>query len=126
MNDYLSDMLTRIRNGQSVRKLIVKQRNTKVCVGVLNILWEEGFIRGFNINSTNEIEILLKYYNNLPVIKTIERISKSSRRVYSPIKTLWKIDNKSGIFVISTSKGIMSDSKARQLNIGGEVLCRIV
>ena len=126
MNDYLSDMLTRIRNGQSVRKLIVKQRNTKVCIGVFNILWEEGFIRGFSINTLGEVEISLKYYNNLPVIKIIERISKPGRRIYSPIKTLWQIDNKSGIFIISTSKGIMSDYKARQLNIGGEVLCRIV
>jgi small subunit ribosomal protein S8 len=127
MNDYLSDMLTRIRNGQSIHKLSVKQKKIKICILVLNVLWEEGYIRGYNfsVDNPNEVNILLKYHNNLPVIKKIERVSKPSKRIYSSIKSLWQVNN-TGIYILSTPKGILSDIKAKQLNTGGEVICKVM
>jgi small subunit ribosomal protein S8 len=127
MTDYLSDMLTRIRNGQHVSKISIKQRKTKLCLSVLDILWKEGFIRGYNYNdeNQNEVNILLKYYKNLPVIKKIETVSKPGKRIYSSSKILWHINNDLGIFILSTPKGVISDSQARKLNVGGEILCHI-
>jgi small subunit ribosomal protein S8 len=131
MRDNLSDMLTRIRNGQKagLMEIPLFAPTPKICVNVLNILYKEGYIRGFhkkyNKNKKSlEITVLLKYdTEGTPVIKSIERVSKPGKRVYTSINPLWKMKLGLGIFILSTPKGILTDLDARILNIGGEVLC---
>lgn len=130
MNDQISDMLTRIRNGQKIGllKINLYTPSSIKCISILNILYKEGFIRGFIINSVNPltIEVLLKYdsFGN-PVIKQINRISKPGRRFYSNIKSLWNLNAGLGIFIITTPKGIMTHLDAKVLNYGGEILCSV-
>lgn len=130
MNDQISDMLTMIRNGQKIGLLKVNlyTPSSIKCIAILNILYKEGFIRGFIINSINPltIEVLLKYdsFGN-PVIKQINRISKPGRRFYSNIKSLWNLNAGLGIFIITTPKGIMTHLDAKILNYGGEIICSI-
>lgn len=127
--DMLSDMLTRIRNGFMSKKMVISVLYSKENINVLNVLQEEGYINSFKVVDISagikRINVELKYYKNRPVIKEIKRISKSSRRVYSKAKDVPKIYNGLGISVISTSKGVMSDLKARDLGVGGEILCSV-
>lgn len=130
MNDQISDMLTRIRNGQraGLFKIVLYKPSSKVCLQILNVLYKEGFIRGFNIKSMHPlcIEVLLKYdsFGN-PTIKQISRISKPSRRQYINIKTLWNIKTGLGVYILSTPKGIMTHLDAKILNYGGEIICSV-
>jgi len=132
MRDYLSDMLTRIRNGQKAKLFEIDLHTPvpKYCIIILEILYKEGFIRGFKkqiINNKIYMKVLLKYdLEGNPVINKIQRISKQGCRVYTPIKALWKVNNGVGVFLISTPKGILTDKDARFLNSGGEVLCYII
>lgn len=133
MKDNISDMLTRIRNGQQAKKSYIFLYNPapKVCLNILNILYKEGFIRGYKkyynpIKKQLQWKVLLKYdYNGKSTIKQIVRISKPSRRVMIGIKSLWKLKSGMGIFIISTTKGLMTDKEARFLNLGGEVLLSV-
>lgn len=131
MKDNLSDMLTRIRNGQksNLSEIELFWPTPKICLNVLNILYKEGYIRGFKKISKNNkliIKVLLKYdIQGIPAMKTIERISKPSQKVYSSINSLWKVKTGLGIYILSTPKGILTDSDARFLNVGGEILCYI-
>jgi len=128
MNDLLSDMLTRIRNGQKARLHTVEAYYSKLLAGVCEVLVNEGFIKGYEkIGSEQKpmLNIELKYFEDQPVIKTIKRISKPGRREYSPINDLGKVNNGLGISILTTSKGVMSDRDARQQNVGGEVLCEV-
>lgn len=132
MRDNISDMLTRIRNGQQAKLFEIELFHPvpKVCLQILNILYKEGYIRGFKkvyLNKKLYIKVLLKYdLEGNPVINKITRVSKPGRRVYSSIKSLWKIKSGLGVFVLSTPKGIITDADARFLNTGGEVLCYIM
>ena len=128
--DTIADMLTRIRNGQKagLAKITLYTPSSKVCLKILNVLYKEGYIRGFKvINSAPlTIEVLLKYDNfGNPTIKQISRISKPSRRFYTNIKLLWNLKSGLGIFILSTPKGIMSHLDAKILNTGGEVICSV-
>ena len=128
LNDPLGDMLTRIRNAQERKRQKVVSPNSKLRARVLDVMIEEGYIRGYaevDKDGKSELEIELKYYNGEGVIKEIKRVSKPGRRVYSGFKSLPSIANGLGIAILSTPKGIMSDSKARDEKVGGEVLCNI-
>ena len=129
MTDPVGDMLTRIRNGQRAGKSSVVSPASKFRVRVLDVLEREGFIRGYLVRSDlkgmAEIEIELKYYEGTPVIRRIARVSKPGRRVYSSVKNLPRVYNGLGISILSTPRGVMSDSEARAASVGGEVLCMV-
>ncbi len=128
-SDPIGDMLTRIRNGQKARKSTIVSPASTLRENVLEVLKEEGYIRGYSREKVSEgidqINIELKYYENQPVIRSVDRVSKPGRRVYAKIKDLKPINNGLGIVVLSTPKGVLSDGKARELNVGGEVLCNV-
>jgi small subunit ribosomal protein S8 len=128
MNDLLSDMVARIRNGQKARLAQVKCRGSKLSANVLQVLKDEGYIQDFRVvteGNKHDIEIDLKYHEGEPVIKKILRESTPGRRTYGSIKDLPKFFNGLGIAILSTSKGVMSDFEARNANVGGEVLCSV-
>lgn len=129
MNDPLGDMLTRIRNAQMRGKSTVKTPASKLRAWVLDVLQDEGYIRGYE-RSTDErglpqIEISLKYYEGTPVIRELKRVSKPGRRVYMSVKEIPSVRQGLGVSIVSTSKGVMSDASARSANVGGEVLCTV-
>lgn len=129
MTDPLGDMLTRIRNGQRARKNRISSPASKLRNGVLDVLQREGYIRGYSQHElrpgVNEIEIELKYHEGDPVIREIKRVSTPGRRVYSGIKDLSRVYNGLGIAILSTPRGVLSDTEAREGNVGGEVLCQV-
>ncbi len=129
MTDPLGDMLTRIRNAQMRRKPKVVTPASKLRARVLDVLQEEGYIRGYTRvdyeGGKSELEIELKYFDGEPVIKEIKRISRPGRRVYSPVRNLPTVANGLGVSILSTPKGVMSDARARMENVGGEVLCSV-
>jgi len=128
-SDPLGDMLTRIRNGQKAKKSSVISPASKLRENVLEVLKQEGYIRGYSRQKVSEgieqLTVELKYYEDLPVIRSIDRVSKPGRRVYAKIKDLKPVNNGLGTVVLSTPKGVLSDGKARELNVGGEVLCNV-
>ena len=129
MNDPLGDMLTRIRNAQMRRRPKVSTPASNMRARVLDVLAEEGYIRGYarieQKGALPEFEIELKYYNGSPAIREIERVSKPGRRVYSPVKDIQTVANGLGVSILSTPKGVMSDSRAPEENVGGEVICNV-
>ena len=129
MTDPLGDMLTRIRNGGMARKSFVTAPASKLRASVLEVLKREGYIRDFERidvrPGVSEFKIELKYFEDKPVIKEIQRVSTPGRRVYSKVKDLPRFYNGLGIYVLSTPSGVMSDHEARQANLGGEVLCKV-
>ncbi len=129
MSDPLGDMLTRIRNGQRAKKSSVMAPASRLRSNVLDVLKREGFIRGFSERQVDtgikEIQIELKYHEGEPVIREISRVSKPGRRVYSKIKDLSRVYDGLGISILSTPRGVLSDSEARDANVGGEVLCKV-
>ena len=130
VNDTISDMLTRIRNANMVKHQIVQIPSTKMSLAITKILKAEGYIEDFeqySENNKNYLLISLKYTgkSRQPVICKLERISKPGLRVYSSSKELPKVLNNLGIAIVSTSKGVMTNLKAKELGIGGEILCYI-
>jgi len=128
-NDSLSDMLARIKNAHKANKSFTSCCKSKLNKNVLSVLKDEGYIRDFQDvelrKGISNIKIDLKYYNGSPVIKKIKRISKPGIRVYSKINDLPKTFGGLGISILSTPKGVMSDHKARENNVGGEILCEV-
>ncbi|HWT96449.1 MAG TPA: 30S ribosomal protein S8 [Terriglobales bacterium] len=128
MNDPLGDMLTRIRNGQKARMQSVRSPASKLRANVLEVLKREGYIRSYSAEHEipgGELVIELKYHEGEPVIREISRVSTPGRRVYSRISDLPRFYNGLGISILSTPRGVMSDSEARTAHVGGEVLCRV-
>lgn len=128
MTDPVGDMLTRIRNGQKAHKSVVLAPASKLRVRILDVLTREGYIRGYEQTEESGKPVLsieLKYHEGTPVIRTIERVSKPGRRVYSSVTELPRIRNGLGISIVSTPKGVLSDAEARDQNVGGEVLCTV-
>ena len=127
--DPIGDMITRIRNAQLRTLYKVKIPSSKFRAKILEVLKQEGYISNYKLLSEekNKSSLLvdLKYYNGLPVIREINRISKPGRRVYAKADTIPKIQNGLGLAIVSTSKGIMTDNDARNKNIGGEIICRV-
>ncbi|WP_378946334.1 30S ribosomal protein S8 [Paracoccus sp. R86501] len=129
MNDPLGDMLTRIRNAQMRGKSTVRTPASKLRAWVLDVLKNEGYIRGYEeVTSAaghNELEIGLKYHDGIPVIREVARVSKPGRRVYTGAKAIPQVRQGLGVSIVSTPKGVMSDAAARSANVGGEVLCTV-
>lgn len=127
-SDPLGDMLTRIRNAIMRSKSSVTAPASKLRGRVLDVLVDEGFIRGYSEveqDGFKAFNIELKYFEGEAVIREISRVSKPGRRVYSSVKSLPQIRNGLGIAILSTSKGVMSDHAAREANVGGEILCQV-
>jgi small subunit ribosomal protein S8 len=128
-SDPIADMLTRIRNAVRINKEQVNIRASKICEGIAAVLKEEGYIKDFDRIDDNKqglLRITLKYgEEGQPIINEIIRVSKPSRRIYSPVDKLPKVLAGMGIAIISTSKGIMSDKNCRQNKVGGEILCTV-
>lgn len=124
-NDILSDMFSRIKNALERKNTQVTVLNSNLSQRVLDVLCSEGYIRGYRVLSIREIEVFLKYFGSDPVIKTLDRISRPGKRVYVSSDDLIPIQSGMGIYILSTSKGVISDSLARQLHSGGEVLCKV-
>ena len=129
MSDPLGDMLTRIRNALGRKKSKVSTPASRLRARVLDVLQTEGYIRGYSQidfeNGKSELEIELKYFDGVPVIREISRVSKPGRRVYVSVKSIPQVANGLGISILSTPKGVMADHEAREQNVGGELLCRI-
>ncbi len=129
MNDPIGDMLTRIRNGQMRGKSTVMTPGSKLRAWVLDVLADEGYIRGYekseDASGFSVFEISLKYYEGTPVIREVKRVSKPGRRVYMNVGEIPQVRNGLGVSIVSTSKGVMSDAAARGANVGGEVLCTV-
>ena len=126
MSDPIADMLTRIRNAQMVGHLEVMMPASKLKSSIAKVLKDEGYIEDFgqrDQDGRSELVVSLKYYADRPVIEKIERISKPGLRVYKGRDNLPKVMNGLGIAILSTSRGVMTDSKARATGVGGEVLC---
>ena len=129
MNDPLGDMLTRIRNAQMRGKSTVRTPASKLRAWVLDVLKDEGYIRGYEAGTDAkghpELVISLKYYEGTPVIRELKRISTPGRRVYMSVKDIPQVRNGLGVSIVSTPKGVMSDASARAAHVGGEVLCTV-
>ena len=126
MSDPIADMLTRIRNAQLAEKLSVAMPSSRVKASIAQVLKDEGYIEEFKVRDDDgkpTLEIALKYYAGEPVIEKIERVSRPGLRIYKGRDEIPKIMNGLGIAIVSTSKGVMTDRKARATGIGGEVLC---
>jgi small subunit ribosomal protein S8 len=129
MNDPIGDMLTRIRNAQLRGKSDVATPASKLRAWVLDVLKDEGYIRGYDKVTGSDghpaLRIELKYFEGTPVIRDIKRVSKPGRRVYMSVKDLPSVRGGLGVSIVSTPKGVMSDAHARAANVGGEVLCTV-
>ena len=126
MMDPVADMLTRIRNAQQAEKQVVAMPASKLKSSIAQVLKDEGYIDGFAVREADgraTLEISLKYYAGRPVIEKIERVSRPGLRIYRPKDDLPKVMNGLGVAIVSTSRGVMTDRKARGLGVGGEVLC---
>ena len=130
ITDPIGDLLTRIRNGQLRGTAKIKSPNSRLRASVLDVLQQEGFIRGyaqveFKDTGRKELEIELKYHEGRPVIRELKRISTPGRRVYTSVKDLKPHRQGLGVSIVSTPQGVMTDSNAREKNVGGEVLCQV-
>lgn len=129
MNDPLSDMLSRIRNGQQANKPVIECPHSGLHENVCSVLKDEGYIREYKVESRDGnkkvVVIELKYSEGKGAIRQIDRVSKPGRRVYSNVKTMPRFYNGLGILIVSTPRGVMADSKARAANVGGEILCQV-
>lgn len=126
MSDPVADMLTRIRNAQQSEKQSVVVPTSKLKTAIAKVLKDEGYIEDFavrNQDGKSHLDISLKYYAGRPVIEKIERVSRPGLRIYKPSKEIPVVMNGLGVAIVSTSKGVMTDRKARGMGVGGEVLC---
>ncbi len=125
MHDPISDMLTRIRNAQRANKVAVAMPSSKLKRAIAQVLKEEGYIEDFAVSADAKpvLEIQLKYYAGRPVIEQIKRVSRPGLRVYKGFDEIPTVMNGLGVAIVSTSKGVMTDRKARAAGIGGELLC---
>jgi len=127
MQDPISDMLTRLRNGQAAKKVAVKMPSSKQKVAIAALLKEEGFVADYTVTSDvkPELEVTLKYFEANPVIEQIQRVSRPGLRIYKKKDALPSVMGGLGIAVVSTSKGLMTDRAARKAGLGGEIICYV-
>jgi small subunit ribosomal protein S8 len=128
MTDPIADMLTRIRNAQQANKVDVKMPSSKVKISIAKVLEDEGYISAFNVSDVegkSTLTVTLKYFEGKPVIAEINRVSRPGLRVYKSADELPRVVGGLGVAIVSTSKGVMADRKARALGQGGEVLCAV-
>ena len=129
MSDPIADMLTRIRNAQATEKVVVAIPSSKVKVAIAKVLKDEGYIEDFaarSVDGKDVLEIGLKYYAGKPVIEKIERVSRPGLRIYKGRDDIPRVMNGLGVAIVSTSRGVMTDRRARETGVGGEVLCIVV
>ncbi|WP_297483987.1 30S ribosomal protein S8 [uncultured Photobacterium sp.] len=127
MQDPISDMLTRLRNGQAAKKVAVKMPSSKLKVAIAALLQEEGFVAGYAVTGDvkPELEVTLKYFEANPVIEQIQRVSRPGLRIYKKKGALPSVMGGLGIAIVSTSKGLMTDRAARKAGLGGEIICYV-
>ncbi|KKA44798.1 MULTISPECIES: 30S ribosomal protein S8 [Salinivibrio] len=127
MQDPISDMLTRLRNGQAAKKVAVKMPSSKLKVAIAELLKAEGYVADVAVNSDAkpELEVTLKYFESKPVIEQIQRVSRPGLRIYKKKDELPSVMGGLGIAVVSTSKGLMTDRAARKAGLGGEIICYV-
>lgn len=127
MQDPIADMLTRIRNGQAANKVAISMPSSKLKVAIASVLAEEGYVESFKVveGSKPKLEITLKYFQNKPVVESIQRVSRPGLRIYKRKDELPKVMGGLGIAVVSTSQGVMTDRAARQAGLGGEIICYV-
>ena len=126
MSDPLADMLARIRNAQMAGKAVVSFPNSRLKRATLDVMRAEGFILGYKeSDDRRDIEMEIKYYTGRPAIESIRRRSRPGLRVYQSADEIKPVRNGLGVAIVSTSKGVMSDHRARELNLGGEIICEI-
>jgi small subunit ribosomal protein S8 len=127
MQDPISDMLTRIRNGQAANKVAVKMPSSKLKIAIAKLLKDEGFVADYTIigEVKPELEVTLKYFEANPVIEQIQRVSRPGLRIYKKKDALPTVMGGLGIAVVSTSKGLMTDRAARKAGLGGEIICYV-
>lgn len=129
MSDPLGDMLARIRNGQMANKSVIECPFSKLRENVCKVLADEGFIRAYKSeerdNNKKVLLIELKYAEGRGVIRQIDRVSRPGRRIYKSVKDMPRFYNGLGVLIVSTPQGLMTDHKAREANVGGEVLCQV-
>ena len=127
MQDPISDMLTRIRNGQAASKVSVKMPSSKQKVAIATVLKAEGYITDFSVagDTKPELEVTLKYFEGKKVIDTLKRVSRPGLRIYKGASDLPKVMAGLGIAIVSTSQGVMTDRAARKASIGGEIICYV-
>lgn len=129
LTDPIADMLSCIRNGQNARLIHVDFPSSKMRKAVLDVLRDEGYVGEYEEteirDNVKRIELRLRYHQGRPAIKTIKRVSKPGRRVYSSAQDIPKVANGLGISIVSTAKGLMADHKARRENVGGEIICEV-
>jgi small subunit ribosomal protein S8 len=126
MSDPIADMLTRIRNAQQSEKISVSMPASKLKKAIAQVLKDEGYIEDYAVRSVDglpQIDVALKYYAGRPVIEKIERVSRPGLRIYKGREDLPRVMNGLGVAIVSTSRGVMTDRRARSLGVGGEVLC---
>ena len=129
MSDPIADMLTRIRNAQATDKAVVAMPASKVKLAIAKVLKDEGYIEDFaqrSVEGRNVLEIGLKYYAGKPVIEKLERVSRPGLRIYKGRDDIPRVLNGLGVAIVSTSRGVMTDRRARESGVGGEVLCIVV
>ena len=129
MSDPIADMLTRIRNAQATDKVTVAMPASKVKLAIAKVLKDEGYIEEFaqrTVEGKNVLEIGLKYYAGKPVIEKLERVSRPGLRIYKGRDDIPRVLNGLGVAIVSTSRGVMTDRRARETGVGGEVLCIVV
>ena len=128
MSDPIADMLTRVRNAQMVNKTSVTMPSSKLKAAIAAVLKDEGYIEDFRIvgeKAKPELEVTLKYYAGQPVIERIDRVSRPGLRIYKGSTNIPQVMNGLGVAIVSTSRGVMTDRKARAAGVGGEVLCYV-
>lgn len=127
MQDTIADMLTRIRNAQAANHVVATMPSSKIKVSIAEVLKEEGYIEDFKVEGTVKpvLTITLRYYAGKPVIAKIERVSRPGLRIYRGCEELPTVMNGLGVAIVSTSRGVITDRKARSLKVGGEVLCLV-
>ena len=129
MSDPIADMLTRIRNAQATEKVTVAIPASKVKLAIAKVLKDEGYIEDFanrSVDGKDVLEVGLKYYAGKPVIEKIERVSRPGLRIYKGRDDIPRVLNGLGVAIVSTSRGVMTDRRARETGVGGEVLCIVV
>jgi small subunit ribosomal protein S8 len=127
MQDPISDMLTRIRNGQAANKVAVKMPSSKLKIAIAKLLKDEGFVADYAVSGEvkPELEVTLKYFEAKPVIEQIQRVSRPGLRIYKKKDALPSVMGGLGVAVVSTSKGLMTDRAARKAGLGGEIICYV-
>lgn len=128
LTDPIADLLTRIRNGQHAHKEYVVMPSSKLKISVCEVLKQEGYIEDISLTEVDEkpsLSVKLKYYNGIPVIENIQRVSKPGRRIYKGANEIPTVLGGFGIAIVSTAKGVMTDKAARESRHGGEILCTV-